>query len=146
MCMCLVQVVTCLYAMHAHTPAFPRETAIIVAGRLFVFFFPTGLRMAPNTVTLFQQAKKGLLTLTVRTRLTAPQSLCSHLSPPLCRSLSSSTCGAQDSSPFSLESPASPASTAKPNYRIMVEVSLQKGRGAVPAFAHCCPRETAQNG
>lgn len=146
MCTCLVQVVTCLYAMHAHTPAFPRETAIIVAGRLFVFFFPTGLRMAPNTVTLFQQAKKGLLTLTVRTRLTAPQSLCSHLSPPLCRSLSSSTCGAQDSSPFSLESPASPASTAKPNYRIMVEVSLQKGRGAVPAFAHCCPRETAQNG
>lgn len=110
------------------------------------FIFPTCLRMAPNAVTLFQQAKKGLLTLTVRTRLTAPPSLCSHLSPPLCRSLSSSTCGAQDSSPFSLESPASPASTAKPNYRIMVEVSLQKGRSTVPAFAHRCPRGQHRTG
>lgn len=147
-CMCLVQVVTYLYTMHAHTPAFPWGTAIIVTWPSVVcfFFFPSCLRMAPNTVTLFQQAKKGLLTLTVRTRLMAPPSLCSHLSPPLCRSLSSSMCGAQDSSPFSLESPASPASTAKPNYRIMVEVSLQKGRSAVPAFAHCCPRGTAQNG
>ncbi|XP_050009889.1 pro-interleukin-16 isoform X1 [Alexandromys fortis] len=85
----------------------------------------------------FKQAKKGLLTLTVRTRLTAPPSLCSHLSPPLCRSLSSSTCGAQDSSPFSLESPASPASTAKPNYRIMVEVSLQKEAGVGLGIGLC---------
>ncbi|XP_021087347.2 pro-interleukin-16 isoform X2 [Mesocricetus auratus] len=85
----------------------------------------------------FKQAKKGLLTLTVRTRLTAPPSLCSHLSPPLCRSLSSSTCGAQDSSPFSLESPASPASTAKPNYRIMVEVSLKKEAGVGLGIGLC---------
>ncbi|KAH0504053.1 Pro-interleukin-16 [Microtus ochrogaster] len=85
----------------------------------------------------FKQAKKGLLTLTVRTRLTAPPSLCSHLSPPLCRSLSSSTCGAQDSSPFSLESPGSPASTAKPNYRIMVEVSLQKEAGVGLGIGLC---------
>ena len=81
----------------------------------------------------FQQAKKGLLTLTVRTRLTAPPSLCSHLSPPLCRSLSSSTCITKDSSSFALESPSAPISTAKPNYRIMVEVSLQKGRSAAAA-------------
>ncbi|CAH7346133.1 Il16 [Phodopus roborovskii] len=85
----------------------------------------------------FKQAKKGLLTLTVRTRLTAPPSLGSHLSPPLCRSLSSSTCGAQDSSPFSLESPASPASTAKPNYRIMVEVSLKKEAGVGLGIGLC---------
>ncbi|XP_021068063.1 pro-interleukin-16 isoform X2 [Mus pahari] len=85
----------------------------------------------------FKQAKKGLLTLTVRTRLTTPPSLCSHLSPPLCRSLSSSTCGAQDSSLFSLESPASPASTAKPNYRIMVEVSLKKEAGVGLGIGLC---------
>ncbi|XP_029412125.1 pro-interleukin-16 isoform X2 [Nannospalax galili] len=85
----------------------------------------------------FKQAKKGLLTLTVRTRLTAPPSLCSHLSPPLCRSLSSSTCGAQDSSPFSLESPASLVSTAKPNYRIMVEVSLKKEAGVGLGIGLC---------
>ncbi|XP_028729650.1 pro-interleukin-16 isoform X2 [Peromyscus leucopus] len=85
----------------------------------------------------FKQAKKGLLTLTVRTRLTAPPPLCSHVSPPLCRSLSSSTCGAQDSSPFSLEGPASPASTAKPNYRIMVEVSLKKEAGVGLGIGLC---------
>ncbi|KAK2082177.1 Pro-interleukin-16, partial [Saguinus oedipus] len=56
----------------------------------------------------------------------APPSPCSHLSPPLCRSLSSSTCITKDSSSFALESPSAPISTAKPNYRIMVEVSLQK--------------------
>lgn len=78
----------------------------------------------------FQQAKKGLLTLTVRTRLTAPPSLCSHLSPPLCRSLSSSTCVAKESSsPFIMDIPVPPAGAAKPNYRVMVEVSLKKGRG-----------------
>ncbi|KAL1774329.1 pro-interleukin-16 isoform X2 [Sigmodon hispidus] len=85
----------------------------------------------------FKQAKKGLLTLTVRTRLTAPPSLSSHLSPPLCRSLSSSTCGAPGSSPFSLESPASPASSAKPNYRIMVEVSLKKEAGVGLGIGLC---------
>lgn len=83
----------------------------------------------------FQQAKKGLLTLTVRTRLTAPHCLSSHLSPPLCRSLSSSTCVSRDSSCFVGAQPAAPASTAKPSYRVMVEVSLRKGRslsGAPP--------------
>ncbi|KAB1257156.1 Pro-interleukin-16 [Camelus dromedarius] len=78
----------------------------------------------------FKQAKKGLLTLTVRTRLTAPPSLGSHLSPPLCRSLSSSTCVTKDCGPLVLDSPEAAAGTAKPSYRVMVEVSLQKGRGA----------------
>ncbi|XP_033045096.1 pro-interleukin-16 isoform X1 [Trachypithecus francoisi] len=85
----------------------------------------------------FKQAKKGLLTLTVRTRLMAPPSLCSHLSPPLCRSLSSSTCITKDSSSFSLESPSAPISTAKPNYRIMVEVSLQKEAGVGLGIGLC---------
>nr|XP_020039785.1 pro-interleukin-16 [Castor canadensis] len=85
----------------------------------------------------FKQAKKGLLTLTVRTRLTAPPPLGSHLSPPLCRSLSSSTCMIKDSSPFTLESPTSLASTAKPNYRIMVEVSLKKEAGVGLGIGLC---------
>ncbi|XP_064152210.1 pro-interleukin-16 [Loxodonta africana] len=83
------------------------------------------------------QAKKGLLTLTVRTRLTAPHSLPSHLSPPLCRSLSSSTCANKDSSPFTAESPVAPANTAKPNYRIMVEVSLKKEAGVGLGIGLC---------
>ncbi|XP_049761229.1 pro-interleukin-16 isoform X3 [Elephas maximus indicus] len=85
----------------------------------------------------FKQAKKGLLTLTVRTRLTAPHSLPSHLSPPLCRSLSSSTCANKDSSPFTAESPVAPANTAKPNYRIMVEVSLKKEAGVGLGIGLC---------
>ncbi|XP_039113629.1 pro-interleukin-16 isoform X1 [Hyaena hyaena] len=86
----------------------------------------------------FKQAKKGLLTLTVRTRLTAPHCLSSHLSPPLCRSLSSSTCATKDSGPFGLESPApAPASAAKPTYRVMVEVSLQKEAGVGLGIGLC---------
>ncbi|XP_058592366.1 pro-interleukin-16 isoform X2 [Neofelis nebulosa] len=85
----------------------------------------------------FKQAKKGLLTLTVRTRLTAPHSPSSHLSPPLCRSLSSSTCATKDSGPFGLGSPAAPPSTAKPNYRVMVEVSLQKEAGVGLGIGLC---------
>ncbi|XP_037689135.1 pro-interleukin-16 isoform X2 [Choloepus didactylus] len=85
----------------------------------------------------FKQAKKGLLTLTVRTRLMTPHSLSSHLSPPLCRSLSSSTCATKDSGSFALESPAAPESTAKPNYRIMVEVSLKKEAGVGLGIGLC---------
>ncbi|XP_013014310.3 pro-interleukin-16 isoform X1 [Cavia porcellus] len=86
----------------------------------------------------FKQAKKGLLTLTVRTRLTAPPSLCSHLSPPLCRSLSSSTCVAKESSsPFIMDIPVPPAGAAKPNYRVMVEVSLKKEAGVGLGIGLC---------
>uniref|UniRef100_A0A8D0XCH7 Pro-interleukin-16 n=2 Tax=Sus scrofa TaxID=9823 RepID=A0A8D0XCH7_PIG len=86
----------------------------------------------------FKQAKKGLLTLTVRTRLTAPDSLSSHVSPPLCRSLSSSTCVTKDCSSFVPESPEAPASGgAKPNYRVMVEVSLKKEAGVGLGIGLC---------
>ncbi|KAB0369070.1 hypothetical protein FD755_019075 [Muntiacus reevesi] len=85
----------------------------------------------------FKQAKKGLLTLTVRTRLTAPRSLGSHLSPPLCRSLSSSTCITKDCGPFVLESPGAPASSTKPNDRILVEVSLKKEAGVGLGIGLC---------
>nr|XP_020144681.1 pro-interleukin-16 isoform X3 [Microcebus murinus] len=85
----------------------------------------------------FKQAKKGLLTLTVRTRLTAPPALCGALSPPLCRSLSSSTCVARDGGCFITESPPAPACAAKPNYRIMVEVSLQKEAGVGLGIGLC---------
>ncbi|XP_032956140.1 pro-interleukin-16 isoform X3 [Rhinolophus ferrumequinum] len=85
----------------------------------------------------FKQAKKGLLTLTVRTRLTAPHCLSSHLSPPLCRSLSSSTCVTRDSSCFLGAQPAAPASTAKPSYRVMVEVSLRKEAGVGLGIGLC---------
>ncbi|XP_069867608.1 pro-interleukin-16 [Dipodomys merriami] len=71
----------------------------------------------------FKLAKKGLLTLTVRTRLTAPPGPGRRPSPPLCRSLSSSSCAASDGPPFPPESPA------RPNYRVMVEVSLKKEAG-----------------
>ncbi|KAB1257155.1 Pro-interleukin-16 [Camelus dromedarius] len=85
----------------------------------------------------FKQAKKGLLTLTVRTRLTAPPSLGSHLSPPLCRSLSSSTCVTKDCGPLVLDSPEAAAGTAKPSYRVMVEVSLQKEAGVGLGIGLC---------
>ncbi|KAM6201724.1 pro-interleukin-16 isoform 2-T2 [Rhynchocyon petersi] len=85
----------------------------------------------------FKQAKKGLLTLTVRTRLTAPQTPSSHLSPPMCRSLSSGTCATKGDSSFSVESPMSPVSTAKPNYRIIVEVSLKKEAGVGLGIGLC---------
>ncbi|XP_034880153.1 pro-interleukin-16 isoform X2 [Mirounga leonina] len=85
----------------------------------------------------FKQAKKGLLTLTVRTRLTAPHSLSSHLSAPLSRSLSSSTCMTKDCSSFGLGSPAPPSGAAKPNYRVMVEVSLQKEAGVGLGIGLC---------
>nr|KAF6410693.1 hypothetical protein HJG63_009150 [Rousettus aegyptiacus] len=85
----------------------------------------------------FKQAKKGLLTLTVRTRLTAPHSLSSPLSPPLCRSLSSGTCVAEASSSILLGRPPAPASTATPNHRVMVEVSLRKEAGVGLGIGLC---------
>ncbi|XP_058915123.1 pro-interleukin-16 isoform X1 [Kogia breviceps] len=85
----------------------------------------------------FKQAKKGLLTVTVRTRLTAPHSLSSRLSPALCCSLSSSTCVTKDCNSFMLESPEAPASRTKPNYRILVEVSLKKEAGVGLGIGLC---------
>ncbi|KAM5291893.1 pro-interleukin-16 [Ctenodactylus gundi] len=85
----------------------------------------------------FKQAKKGLLTLTVRTRLTVPPSLGGPLSPPLCRSLSSSTCVPKDSGTFAEDNPVPPASATTPNYRVMVEVSLNKEAGVGLGIGLC---------
>ncbi|XP_049639203.1 pro-interleukin-16 isoform X2 [Suncus etruscus] len=70
----------------------------------------------------FKQAKKGLLTLTVRTRLTTPPAPSSVLSPPLCRSLSSGTCTSMDSTWVV-------GSSTRSSYRVLVEVSLRKEAG-----------------
>ncbi|KAM5291447.1 pro-interleukin-16-like, partial [Glossophaga mutica] len=85
----------------------------------------------------FKQAKKGLLTLTVRTRLTAPQSPSGHLSPPLCRSLSSSCCTAQDGSPFPVGDAEAAAGARRPSYRVTVEVSLTKEAGVGLGIGLC---------
>ncbi|XP_053514940.1 pro-interleukin-16 [Artibeus jamaicensis] len=85
----------------------------------------------------FKQAKKGLLTLTVRTRLTAPHPPSSHLSPPLCRSLSSSSCATKDGSAFLLGGSEAAASARKPSYRVLVEVSLTKEAGVGLGIGLC---------
>ncbi|XP_054445020.1 pro-interleukin-16 [Pteronotus mesoamericanus] len=85
----------------------------------------------------FKQAKKGLLTLTVRTRLTAPHSLSGHLSPPLCCSLSSSACAAADSSSFLADGAEAPAGSPRPSYRVLVEVSLTKEAGVGLGIGLC---------
>lgn len=76
----------------------------------------------------FQQAKKGLLTLTVRTSFSTPHSASSYLSPHLCQSLSSSICITKENSSFSSESPVFLLNATKPNDRVIMEVSLNKGK------------------
>ncbi|NXX20260.1 IL16 protein, partial [Podargus strigoides] len=74
----------------------------------------------------FKQAKKGLLTLTVRTSFSTPHSASSCLSPHLCQSLNSSTCITKENSSFSSESAAFSLSAIKPNDRVIMEVTLNK--------------------
>ncbi|KAG8516419.1 Pro-interleukin-16, partial [Galemys pyrenaicus] len=83
----------------------------------------------------FKQAKKGLLTLTVRTRLTAPPARGSPLSPPLCRPLSSGTCAPEDGPPG--PGPQTPARQAQPSRRVLVEISLQKEAGVGLGIGLC---------
>ncbi|XP_044518448.1 pro-interleukin-16 [Gracilinanus agilis] len=85
----------------------------------------------------FKQAKRGLLTLTVRTSLSAPHSVSNYLSPQLCRSLSSSTCITKENSSFGLENSSFSANTAKPNDRIIMEVSLKKEAGVGLGIGLC---------
>ncbi|XP_045052472.2 pro-interleukin-16 isoform X2 [Desmodus rotundus] len=85
----------------------------------------------------FKQAKKGLLTLTVRTRLTAPHSPSSHPLLPLSRSLSSSSCAAKDSSPFLVGDAEAATSTCKPSCRVMLQVSLMKEAGVGLGIGLC---------
>ncbi|NXA33080.1 IL16 protein, partial [Eudromia elegans] len=75
------------------------------------------------------QAKKGLLTLTVRTSFSPPHSASSYLSPHLCQSLSSSTCITKENSSFSSESTAFSSNATKPNDRVIMEVTLNKEAG-----------------
>ncbi|KAM8804682.1 pro-interleukin-16 [Eudromia elegans] len=75
------------------------------------------------------KAKKGLLTLTVRTSFSPPHSASSYLSPHLCQSLSSSTCITKENSSFSSESTAFSSNATKPNDRVIMEVTLNKEAG-----------------
>ncbi|NXI52051.1 IL16 protein, partial [Chloroceryle aenea] len=83
------------------------------------------------------KAKKGLLTLTVRTSFSTPHSASSCLSPHLCQSLSSSTCITKENSSFSSESPAFSLNATKPNDRVIMEVILNKEAGVGLGIGLC---------
>ncbi|XP_067412215.1 pro-interleukin-16 [Emydura macquarii macquarii] len=85
----------------------------------------------------FKQAKKGLLTLTVRTSLSTPYSASSYLSSHLCRSLSSGTHITKENSSFGSECAAVSLSTTKPNDRVIMEVSLNKEAGVGLGIGLC---------
>ncbi|XP_068266609.1 pro-interleukin-16 isoform X2 [Nyctibius grandis] len=83
------------------------------------------------------KAKKGLLTLTVRTSFSTPHSASSCLSPHLCQSLSSSTCITKENSSFSSESAVFSLNATKPNDRIIMEVTLNKEPGVGLGIGLC---------
>ncbi|KAM6059009.1 pro-interleukin-16 [Chlamydotis macqueenii] len=83
------------------------------------------------------KAKKGLLTLTVRTSFSTPHSASSCLSPNLCQSLSSSTCITKENSSFSSESAAFSLNATKPNDRVIMEVTLNKEPGVGLGIGLC---------
>uniref|UniRef100_A0A8D0H8K1 PDZ domain-containing protein n=1 Tax=Sphenodon punctatus TaxID=8508 RepID=A0A8D0H8K1_SPHPU len=84
------------------------------------------------------KAKKGLLTLTVRTSLIPPHSASSYLTSHFCQSLSPSTCISKESSSFGSESATtfSPRAT-RPNDRVVMEVSLNKEAGVGLGIGLC---------
>ncbi|XP_061451687.1 pro-interleukin-16 isoform X2 [Rhineura floridana] len=83
------------------------------------------------------KAKKGLLTLTVRTSLSTPHSAASYLSSHLCRSLSTSMCITKENSSFGSENTTFPLNAANPNDRIIMEVSLNKEAGVGLGIGLC---------
>ncbi|NXO37018.1 IL16 protein, partial [Locustella ochotensis] len=85
----------------------------------------------------FKQAKKGLLTLTVRTSFSTPHSASSCQSPLLCQSLSSSTCLTKENSSFSSENAAFSLNPTKPNDRVIMEVTLNKEPGVGLGIGLC---------
>nr|XP_028561867.1 pro-interleukin-16 isoform X1 [Podarcis muralis]XP_028561868.1 pro-interleukin-16 isoform X1 [Podarcis muralis]XP_028561870.1 pro-interleukin-16 isoform X1 [Podarcis muralis]XP_028561871.1 pro-interleukin-16 isoform X1 [Podarcis muralis]XP_028561872.1 pro-interleukin-16 isoform X1 [Podarcis muralis]XP_028561873.1 pro-interleukin-16 isoform X1 [Podarcis muralis] len=85
----------------------------------------------------FKQAKKGLLTLTVRTSLSTPHSAASYLSSHLCRSLSTSMSITKENSSFGSEGTTFPLNSANPNDRIIMEVSLKKEAGVGLGIGLC---------
>ncbi|NXR28515.1 IL16 protein, partial [Cinclus mexicanus] len=85
----------------------------------------------------FKQAKKGLLTLTVRTSFSTPHSASSCQSPLLCQSLSSSTGITKENSSFSSENAAFSLNPTKPNDRVIMEVTLNKEPGVGLGIGLC---------
>ncbi|NXI88664.1 IL16 protein, partial [Rhipidura dahli] len=85
----------------------------------------------------FKQAKKGLLTLTVRTSFSTPHSASSCQSPLLCQSLSSSGCITKENSSFSSENAAFSLNPTKPNDRVIMEVTLNKEPGVGLGIGLC---------
>ncbi|XP_071424261.1 pro-interleukin-16 [Pithys albifrons albifrons] len=85
----------------------------------------------------FKQAKKGLLTLTVRTSFSTPHSASNCQSPFLCQSLSSSTCITKENSSFSSESASFSLNPTKPNDRVIMEVTLNKEPGVGLGIGLC---------
>ncbi|KAM7010434.1 pro-interleukin-16 [Passerculus sandwichensis] len=83
------------------------------------------------------KAKKGLLTLTVRTSFSTPHSASSCQSPLLCQSLSSSTCKTKENSSFSSENGAFSLNPTKPNDRVIMEVTLNKEPGVGLGIGLC---------
>ncbi|XP_054859071.1 pro-interleukin-16 [Eublepharis macularius] len=83
------------------------------------------------------KAKKGLLTLTVRTSLSTPHSAATYLSSHLCRSLSTTTCITKENSSFGSESATFSLNAANPNDRIIMEVSLNKEAGVGLGIGLC---------
>ncbi|XP_077173767.1 pro-interleukin-16 [Paroedura picta] len=83
------------------------------------------------------KAKKGLLTLTVRTSLSAPHSAANYLSSHLCQSLSASMCITKENSSFDAGNTTFPLNPTNPKDRIIMEVSLNKEAGVGLGIALC---------
>ncbi|XP_060116141.1 pro-interleukin-16 [Heteronotia binoei] len=83
------------------------------------------------------KAKKGLLTLTVRTSLSTPHSAATYLSSHLCHSLSAAMCITKENSSFNSESTTFSLNTTNPNDRIIMEVSLNKEAGVGLGIGLC---------
>uniref|UniRef100_H3B1R1 Pro-interleukin-16 n=1 Tax=Latimeria chalumnae TaxID=7897 RepID=H3B1R1_LATCH len=89
----------------------------------------------------FRQTKKGLLTLTVRTCLRPPSSICGYLTSHLCHSqslVSSTSINKENDTTANLEDSASLLTAAKPNDRIIIEVTLCKEADAGIGIGLCC--------
>ncbi|XP_068059887.1 pro-interleukin-16 isoform X3 [Anomalospiza imberbis] len=83
------------------------------------------------------KAKKGLLTLTVRTSFSTPHFASSCQSPLLCQSLGSSTCITKENSSFSSENASFSLNPTKPNDRVIMEVTLNKEPGVGLGIGLC---------
>ncbi|XP_053321535.1 pro-interleukin-16 [Spea bombifrons] len=86
----------------------------------------------------FKQVKKGVITLTVRTGLSAPDMKAGHITSQMSRSKSSSTCAVKEHCPIiQSESPVFMLSTNNPNDRVLIEVTLHKESGVGLGIGLC---------